>query len=157
MSCTWLVLKFLSVRKSVGCYDFLNHNNKKTCCFLSLVENKPLLLLWSINPFRSHHLFPSAIYLFKVNNGNTRTMCEICSKLILLRSMLFSLQPQSFHSTAVHIKGNISTQWVQSNFVQMLTFLIRKLEMSLWVVFFNKSYPLKYYCTKCKFEGLFFF
>ena len=26
---------------------------------------------------------PAAIYLFKVNNGNTRTMCEICSKLTI--------------------------------------------------------------------------
>ena len=24
---------------------------------------------------------PAGIYLFKVNNGNTGTMCEICSKL----------------------------------------------------------------------------
>ena len=23
------------------------------------------------------------IYMFKINNGNTRTMCEICSKLTL--------------------------------------------------------------------------
>ena len=27
--------------------------------------------------------FPSYIYLFKVNNRNTRTMCEICSKLTI--------------------------------------------------------------------------
>ena len=26
-------------------------------------------------------VFSSSIYLFKVNQGNTRTMCEICSKL----------------------------------------------------------------------------
>ena len=26
---------------------------------------------------------PDVIYLFKVNNGKTRTICEICSKLIL--------------------------------------------------------------------------
>ena len=25
--------------------------------------------------------YPDVIYLFKVNNENTRTMCEICSKL----------------------------------------------------------------------------
>ena len=25
----------------------------------------------------------AAIHLFKINNGNTRTMCEICSKLII--------------------------------------------------------------------------
>ena len=27
--------------------------------------------------------YPSIIYMFKVNNGNTRTMCEICSKLTI--------------------------------------------------------------------------
>ena len=27
--------------------------------------------------------FPFDIYLFKVNNGNTSTMCEICSKLTI--------------------------------------------------------------------------
>ena len=26
---------------------------------------------------------PVGIYLFKINNGNTRTMCEICSKLTI--------------------------------------------------------------------------
>ena len=26
---------------------------------------------------------PAGIYLFKVNNRNTRTRCEICSKLII--------------------------------------------------------------------------
>ena len=29
------------------------------------------------------HLIPAGIYLFKVNNGNTRRMCEICSKLTI--------------------------------------------------------------------------
>ena len=27
---------------------------------------------------------PANIYLFKVNNGNTKTMCEICSKSTIL-------------------------------------------------------------------------
>ena len=29
------------------------------------------------------HVRPAGIYLLNVNNGNTRTMCEICSKLRL--------------------------------------------------------------------------
>ena len=28
-------------------------------------------------------MIPASIYLFKVNNGNTRKMCEICSKLTI--------------------------------------------------------------------------
>ena len=31
--------------------------------------------------FRSKGLFPGDNYMFKVNNRNTRTRCEICSKL----------------------------------------------------------------------------
>ena len=36
---------------------------------------------------RKHHLprgfFPAGIYLFKVNNGNSKTISEICSKVII--------------------------------------------------------------------------
>ena len=28
-------------------------------------------------------IYPAGIYLFKINNENTRTMCEICSKLTI--------------------------------------------------------------------------
>ena len=31
-------------------------------------------------PFEWITATPAGIYLFKVNNGSTRTMCEICSK-----------------------------------------------------------------------------
>ena len=31
----------------------------------------------------SNNLFPVGIYLLKVNNRNTRTRCEICSKLTI--------------------------------------------------------------------------
>ena len=42
------------------------------------------------------NIFPGGIYLFKVNNGNTRTVCKICSKLTIKaaeqgQSMLFCL------------------------------------------------------------------
>ena len=37
-------------------------------------------------------LNPASIYLFNVNNGNTRTMCEICSKLTRLMFPLFYLE-----------------------------------------------------------------
>ena len=48
------------------------------------LNNSPLKVYSSccVNS-RNFHLDenPGAIYLFKVNNGNTRAMCEICSKL----------------------------------------------------------------------------
>lgn len=28
----------------------------------------------------TEQLFPKCIFMFKVNNGNTKTMCKICSK-----------------------------------------------------------------------------
>ena len=28
-----------------------------------------------------HNIFPAVNYLFKINNGNFGTVCEICSKL----------------------------------------------------------------------------
>ena len=31
------------------------------------------------------YVVPAVIYLFQVNNGNPRTMCEICSKLTMKR------------------------------------------------------------------------
>ena len=34
---------------------------------------------------RSQCFFPDGIYLLKVNNGNTRTKCEICSRLTTKR------------------------------------------------------------------------
>ena len=39
----------------------------------------------------SAHLNPAGIYLFKFNNGNTRTMCEIVNDVMLL-SLLLTLK-----------------------------------------------------------------
>ena len=33
----------------------------------------------------SGYISPAGIYSFKVNNGNTRTICQICSKLTMKR------------------------------------------------------------------------
>ena len=30
-----------------------------------------------------HFFFPASIYMFRVNNRNTKTRCEICSKLTM--------------------------------------------------------------------------
>ena len=38
-----------------------------------------------IDDFDWSCIYPSSIYLFTVNTGNTRTMCEICSKLTIKR------------------------------------------------------------------------
>ena len=41
-------------------------------------------------------MFPGGIYLFKFNNGNTRRMCEICSKLAIKT-------PERWHRSCVFI------------------------------------------------------
>ena len=40
-----------------------------------------MLRIW-----RKDTTLPADIYLFKVNNGNSRAMCEICSKLTIKTS-----------------------------------------------------------------------
>ena len=34
-------------------------------------------------PIKTYEIKSAGIYFFKVNNGNTRTMCKICSKLTI--------------------------------------------------------------------------
>ena len=45
------------------------------------IETFPLL--YSSNFKRNGWVYPVGIYMFKVNNRNTRTRCEICSKLTI--------------------------------------------------------------------------
>ena len=51
-------------------------------------DRRGLLKLWEVNTCKlmgekTPHCFPANIYLFKVNNGNTRKKREICLKLII--------------------------------------------------------------------------
>ena len=46
-------------------------------------KNEGLLISVDFNANVSESTPPAGIYLFKVKNGNTRTMCDICSKLII--------------------------------------------------------------------------
>ena len=41
-------------------------------------------------------MFPADIYLLKINHRNTRASCEICSKLVVLMSLLLTLN--RFHT-----------------------------------------------------------
>ena len=42
------------------------------------------MLLQMLQKFVTHMVtYPAGIYLLKVNNRNTRTRCEICSKLTI--------------------------------------------------------------------------
>ena len=46
----------------------------------NLLEKEILAQVFSLNVTK---FYPAGIYLFKVNNRNTRTRCEICSKLTI--------------------------------------------------------------------------
>ena len=65
--------------------DIINNNdddNSRERLYLSQYMFKVLLrggaIILTYETFRN---IPVGIYLFKVNNGNTRTLCEICSRL----------------------------------------------------------------------------
>ena len=52
---------------------------------LTIFAKCSIFYVWQGSEYASGYytdrLIPSDIYLFKVNNGKTRAMCEICSKL----------------------------------------------------------------------------
>ena len=60
--------------------SFLKTSTKSWCCCMgvSYSPSKKTAPFWNI----LFHILV-CIYLFKVNNGNTRTMCEVCSKLTI--------------------------------------------------------------------------
>ena len=80
------VLKFY-----YGSHNFFLRGIQKTQKYCKDKNDKASLLLITTHQrmfnvmlqhkFRNH--FPANIYLFKVNNINTRKSCEICSKLAL--------------------------------------------------------------------------
>ena len=49
-------------------------------------------------PIMPISLFPAGIYLFKINNGNARTVCEICSELAIKTP-----EPRQWHRSGVFI------------------------------------------------------
>ena len=52
----------------------------RSICEFSTEEASPFLF----KQYRQNYkLYPAGIYLLKVNNRNTRTRCEICSKLTI--------------------------------------------------------------------------
>ena len=52
-----------------------------------------------MKPYQNYSLNENCSYLFRVNNGNTRAMCEICWKLTIKTPE----QPQSRSSDAKQI------------------------------------------------------
>ena len=92
-----MVAKTNEVRNNLN--DFTSHSHLITQKCSSWQE------LLSINS-GSSKTHPASICLFKVNNGNTRTMCEICSTLTIKtpqrrhwrRSGVFTVNLNRFHT-----------------------------------------------------------
>ena len=79
------------IRKSFKSFKdskvWINTNKLIINYLLSSPKLLPLFLLFSCLLFIFFHkkdiVYPAGIYLLKVNNRNTRTRCEICSKLTI--------------------------------------------------------------------------
>ena len=63
-------------------------NFEGSCCILCIIcfnvglRWRNCSARWNVD-WESKYNFPAGIYLLKVNNKNTRTRCEICSKLTI--------------------------------------------------------------------------
>ena len=66
--------------KSMDCFLYGRDFHHGRVNWLVII-NPPNLLNFTVFGNNSH--FPAGNYMFKVNNGNTRTRCEICSKLTI--------------------------------------------------------------------------
>ena len=91
------------------------------------------------------------IYLFKVNNRNTRVRCEICSKLIIKTKEQRQWRPSSvFAISFEHILHRSSVFIVNFEHVNVdleyLSFKLVKIEVQLLITVSN---PLTYIIIKC--------
>ena len=60
--------------------------------------------------------FPACNYMFKVNNRNTRTRCEICSELTIKT-------PTAFYSVSIVNFEQVNTGWFAYPFQTNVLFL----------------------------------
>ena len=65
--------------------DNISSNKCNTPSLISSTVNKKELITDNSDTYQNSlkTFFPAGIYLFKINNGNTKTMPEICSKLTI--------------------------------------------------------------------------
>ena len=71
--------------------------------------------------------YPAGIYLFKVNNRNTRTMCEICLKLTIKTT-----ERHHWRRSVVFIVDSeqVNAGWIQS--VCLSIYIRDRTQISLW-------------------------
>ena len=83
-------------------FKFNDRNTRKRCeICLKITVKTDVVLMFSLLTLNIFHTFfyvfllltscyPANIYLFKVNNRNTRKRCEICSKLTIKAPDVFN-------------------------------------------------------------------
>ena len=73
-------------RRQWSCFLFIIINIEQgETSVLSLLMDLNIFFTCSDNSVPSDSIYSAGIYLFKVNNRNSRTRCEICSKLNMFK------------------------------------------------------------------------
>ena len=79
----WVLIVTDVCFNKVWCFRF---HTAPSLCNYELKHCPVLLSVFLINAYISQSTYPANIYLFKVNNRNSRKRCEICSKLTIKTS-----------------------------------------------------------------------
>ena len=100
------------------------------CVYLSFLDRDcfiQLFLVYIITAY-DRYTFPASIYLFKINNGNNRKRCEICSKLTIKK-------PERCHwrRSGVFIVNNENISHL------FLVFRLFTLQFVYWFIFLHKN------------------
>ena len=107
--------------------------------------------LWPWDYYNSHN--PANIYLFKVNNGSTRTMCEVCSKVTTKTPVSLLKILKRFHTllSCFHCWLWISNCLLEKlNFRQHCFFrssIWEKYPSQITKFIFNKSIIVLFFCN----------
>ena len=108
---------------------------KGSIFYIDMAELKKRYYIWFL--WEPHRTFPANIYKFKVNNRNTRTRCEICSKLTKKTPEQRHWCHSGVFVNSEHIStpcSSVSTVnfehvivgWVEFNEIIILSFISRK-------------------------------
>ena len=120
-------------RRQWSCFLFIIINIEQgETSVLSLLMDLNIFFTCSDNSVPSDSIYSAGIYLFKVNNRNSRTRCEICSKLNMFkyvrhhwrRSGVFIVNFEYIsHLLQVFLSfEHVVTGWVGSRQIPMMMF-----------------------------------
>ena len=136
--------------------------NEVISCFRSTVTLVPITFRGWFTKVVRHFIpryfctYPVGIYLFKVNNRNTRTRCEICSKLTIKDIIRWLFRTVSSLYVYCCCHRNIELLWwlftviyghlIKKKFIYF--FLIRHTFLELLIQLFRARFPSFYNCWR---------